>query len=104
MNNKQIIGYGLLNAVGAAVYIWLIALLLSNAGSALGPINGPLGATAFLLVFVISAAVMGIVIFGRPVLWYVSGRKEEAVHLLAATIVFLIIIAAVVFAALVYCV
>jgi hypothetical protein len=102
MNTKQIVFHGLFNALAAAAYIGLIALLLSNAGSTLGPINGPLAAAAFLLVFVISAAVMGIIIFGRPVLWYFNGRKEEAVHLLAATIVFLVAIAAIVFAILVY--
>ena len=99
---KQVIGYGLFNALGAAAYIGLIALLLSNAGSTLGPINGPLPAAAFLLVFVISAAVMGVIIFGRPVLWYFNGRKEEAIRLVAATITFLIVIAAVMFTILVY--
>lgn len=102
MNKKQIIGYGSFDAAAAAAYIGLVALLISNAGRTLGPINGPLAATAFLLVFVISAAVTGIAVFGRPALWYFNGRKEEAIYLTAATVVFLVAIAAVVFAALAY--
>ncbi len=102
MDTKQIIGYGLFNAFAAAAYIGLIAFLLSSVGSVIGPIKGPLSSMAFLLVFVISAAVMGVVIFGRPVLWYFNGRKEEAIRLVAATITFLVVIAAFIFAILVY--
>ncbi|MBI5045747.1 MAG: hypothetical protein HZC14_01935 [Candidatus Niyogibacteria bacterium] len=37
-----------------------------------------------LLVF--SAALVGILIFGRPLLWYLDGKKQDAVYLLACTL------------------
>lgn len=52
---------------------------------------------AFLLVFVISAAVMGLLIFGKPILLYLDNFKKEAVSLLFYTLSFLILIAAIVF-------
>ncbi len=102
MKTKRIIGYGLLNALAAAAYVGLVALLISNANHVFGPGGGVLVVSAFLLVFVISAAVMGIVIFGRPILWYFNGKKREAINLVAATITFLVVIVAIVFIILAY--
>ena len=47
-----------------------------------------------LLVF--SVAIMGVLIFGRSAMWYLDGRKDEALSLLAHTlaIFFFIIIVA----------
>jgi len=91
-----------LNAVVAAAYVMLVALFMTNIEAIVGPETGILGPTAFLLTFVISAAVMGVVVFGRPVIWYLDGRKQEAIRLVFYTIVSLIIIVLIVFLALAY--
>jgi len=55
-----------------------------------------LAASGFLLLFVVSATVMGALVFGRPILWYLDGRKREAVELAGITIGGLAIITVVV--------
>ncbi len=39
-----------------------------------------------LMLFVLSAAVMGILVFGQPILWYLDGKKQEAISLLMYTL------------------
>ncbi|TRZ64102.1 MAG: hypothetical protein D4Q79_02330 [Spirochaetia bacterium] len=98
MLKKTIIKYAFIHAVGAAAYIALIATLLSYASKIFGPANNSiLGAMAFLLVFVISAAIMGLLILGKPAFWYLDGLKREAISLLFYTLGFLVLIAVVVF-------
>ena len=97
MPKTKIIGYALLNALVAAAYVMLVALFMTNIETIVGPETGILGPTAFLLTFVISAAVMGVVVFGRPVVWYLNDRKREAIDLIIYTIFFLIVIALIVF-------
>ncbi len=96
MPKTKIIGYAFLNAVVAAAYVMLVALFMTNFGTIV-PETGILGPTAFLLTFVISAAVMGVVVFGRPVVWFLNDRKREAIDLVIYTIFFLIVIALIVF-------
>ncbi|MEK7574741.1 MAG: hypothetical protein AAB511_00730 [Patescibacteria group bacterium] len=45
-----------------------------------------------LLLFVFSAAVTSSLVFGRPILWYMDGRKKEALVLLAYTLLVLFVI------------
>ncbi len=97
MSNKKIIKYALLHAVGAVAYIALVAGLIINAEKFLGKANNLLGVMAFLLTFVISAGIMGLMIFGRPAMWYLNGSKKEAVALSLYTIGFLVLIAVIVF-------
>jgi hypothetical protein len=44
---------------------------------------------AMLLLLVFSAALVGALIFGRPVLWYLEGRKQDSLRLLAGTLAIL---------------
>lgn len=40
-----------------------------------------------LMLFVLSAAVTASLVLGRPILWYIDGKKKEAVQLLFSTLV-----------------
>ena len=91
------IKYAAVHALLAVLYIALVACFLWNANNLFGKADTPFSTMAFLLTFVISAAVMGMLVFGRPLLWYLDGRKKEAVELALATVGCLIIIAALVF-------
>ncbi len=94
MNKNLVIKYALIHAIGAVAYISLAATFMSYASRIFGPgNNGIIGTVAFLLVFVISAAAMGMIIFARPIMWYLDGLKKEAVSLAIYTIGFLILIA-----------
>jgi len=48
--------------------------------------------TAISRLFVFSAALTGLLVFGRPVLWYFDGRKKEALSLLAHTLAIFLVI------------
>lgn len=87
--------YALLHAVGATVYISLIATFMANVNKIIGqkPENSIFGPMAFLLIIVISAAVMGLTIFARPIMWYLDGNKKEAISLVIWTIIYLFVIA-----------
>ncbi len=94
---NPIIKYAALHALGAVAYIALIAVFMNNAGKILGPDKTAVPTIAFLLTFVISAAVMGLTIFGRPIIWYLNGKKSEAIKLAIYTIAFLALIAIIFF-------
>ena len=69
-------------------YVSAVASFLFYAPKIFGrPANSALIPIAMLLVFVISAAFTGSLILGRPVLWYLDGKKKEALSLLISTLV-----------------
>jgi hypothetical protein len=78
---------GALNAFGAFAYIAAVVTLMSNLEKLAGPDDhGILAPLVFLSLFVLSAAVMGMLVFAAPVMLYIDGKKKEAVRLLAWTI------------------
>jgi hypothetical protein len=101
IRNKTV-KYAILNALGVIIYILLVATIIANGETLFGKMGGIIGTSAFLSLFVISAAVMGLLIFGRPVIWYLDGAKKEAVSLALYTLGFLILIAVIFFAILIF--
>lgn len=70
-------------ALGEVGYISLVAILMFTVGKLFGdkpdpPIVAPI---AFLLMFVISAAISGALILGKPLMLYLDGQKKEALQL-----------------------
>ena len=77
------------NALATAVYITLVGTFMYYGSTIqLGASNSFLVPTALLLLFVFSAALTGFLIFGRPALWYLDGKKKEALELLFTTLGF----------------
>ncbi len=70
---------------------------MTNAQNIFGKGDNVFTGIAVLMLFVISAAIMGFVILGRPILMYLDGLKKEAVKLFYLTITWLILIAAIIF-------
>ncbi len=98
MSNK-IVKHALLNALVTALYIVALVssvfyvpklLGLENVETTLIPIG-------MLCLLVFSAALTGFLMFGRPVLWYLDGKKKEALSLLAWTLGFFFVITVVIF-------
>ncbi|MFA4937084.1 MAG: hypothetical protein WC575_02215 [Patescibacteria group bacterium] len=56
--------------------------------------NTLLGPVAFLLLFVVSATIVGLLVLGKPVTLFLEGFKKEAVRLLFYTVICLIVITA----------
>ena len=87
----------LLHSLGVVVYIILVAALMNNGSRLFGEEDTILTVIAILLLFTISAAIVGTLVFGKPVMWYLNGQKKEAVQLTFSTIGFLVIEAIVIF-------
>lgn len=95
INSQTVFMHAAANALVAVAYITSVVFIMENMGKILGPEGKAptfLGPVAFLLLFVISATVMGITIFGRPILWYLEKKTTEAFMLLAYTLGMLVLI------------
>lgn len=88
MFDKKIIKQSIAFAVCAILYITLIVTLLDWAGKTFVSedkiLLQPIG---FLLLLVVSAATMGMLIFGKPLMLYMDGKKREALGMVISTIV-----------------
>ena len=94
--SKKILKHAIINAGVTGAYILLVAAFLNNIESIFGytqPDDTILAPVIMLLLFVISAAITGFAVFGKPIMWYLDGKKKEATHLLFYTIVVLVVIA-----------
>ena len=80
----KIIKNSLIDAGLAIFYITLISAFITTQGDRLD--GGILSSVTMLLILVVSVAMMGILIFGKPVLWYLDGQKKAAVSLILYTI------------------
>lgn len=101
MTKSKLIKISLVNSIIAALYISVVAFLMTNGEKLFGKNNSVFVGIAMLLLFVISAAVMGFVILGKPLMMYLDGFKKEALKLFYLTIAWLVLIAAIVFIGLV---
>ena len=101
MKNSKLISWSLINAVLTALYVALIAWLMYNGGTYFGKAESFIMPLALLLLFVVSAAITGLLVFGRPIYLYLGGAKSEAIKLLFYTIGFLAFITIAVFITLV---
>ncbi len=86
-----------LHAMATAVYIAAVASFLFYGPQTFGRLHTVLLPFAMLLLLVFSAAFTGLLILGRPVLWYLDGKKKEAVSLFISTLGFLFILTLVAF-------
>jgi len=82
---KEICKKSFINSLLAGVYIVLVALFMSNANEWLGQANSTIGVAAVLLLFSLSALVVGGLIVGKPIFLYIDGKKKDAVWMLIAS-------------------
>ncbi len=95
---SRIITRALIDAIGTALYIILIVLLINVLQQfSSKPDNTILIPIAMLLLFVFSAALTGFLVFGKPVMLYLEGKKKSAVSLIAWTLGFLLVFTVVAF-------
>lgn len=85
---NNIVKNAVLHALATALYIAAVASFLFYVPKFFGPNRADtvLVPVVMLSLFVFSAALTVLLIFGRPVLWYAEGRKQEALSLLVATL------------------
>ena len=101
MKNSKLLLLALLNSLGTLVYVSVVVLLMSNAQKLFGPDKNFWAPLAMLLLFVLSATIVGLLVLGRPAYLYFNNLKKEGIVLLLYTIGFLFVITVVVFLTLV---
>ena len=99
----KITKYALLNSLGTSVYVIAIASFLYFLGKNFPGGNESVFIPIFMLMlFVFSAAFTGILVFGRPIMWYLDGKKKEALSLLFHTLLIFFVVTIIAFALLIY--
>ena len=90
---RPILTYSTLNALGTTMYVALVASLLFNTSRLFGGTKDTvLIPISMLLLFILSASITSLLVLGRPILWYLDGKKKDAVSLLLATLGFLFLL------------
>lgn len=89
MPNSKLILQGFLFSLGVVAYVFLVVLVMNNGNSLFGTMDNFWGPLAMLLLFTVSAAITGSLVFGRPIYLFLNGMKKEAVTLALYTIGFL---------------
>ncbi len=82
---------GLMHSLLVILYIALVACIMSNAEHWFGQMNGAIGASAFLLLFVLSATIVGSLVLGKPLLLYLENEKKNALTLFFYTVTWLFV-------------
>ena len=95
---KNIALIGFLHALAATAYIALVVFVINHASAWFGKTDTPWTGMAALMLFVLSAGVMASLAFVRPALWYMDGKKNDALQLLSWMIVFFFIMTVMAFA------
>lgn len=94
-NLKKITLGALVDAAITTAYIALVAWALINAEHIFAgaePEDNLLIPIVMLMLFVVSAAITGLAVLGKPIMWYVDGKRKEAIYLLGLTIGFLVLL------------
>ena len=87
--------YALMHAIAVVLYVAALVCLIFY-GESIVSSNIPelVAPILVLLLLVVSAAVMGMLVFLRPLMWYLDGKKKEAIHLAIYTVAGIALIAA----------
>lgn len=92
----QSIQQSFVHAAGVFFYTIVVATILMNGGKIFGPMRTVWGPVTFLMLFVLSATIVGLLVLGKPVILYANGAKGEAIKFLGYTIGWLCLILALV--------
>ena len=88
---KKICLFSFLHALGIAIYVSLVATLMQNGDRLFGEMNNVVGPIAFLMLFTLSAAIVGSLGLGKPILLFLDGKKKEAVSFFLSTVGWLLL-------------
>ena len=84
--DKNIFKRASVNALATAAYVAVVGLFIANANTLFGKHDKPFTPVVVLMLVVLSAGVTASLLFGQPAMWYVDGKKKQALQLLGATL------------------
>jgi len=100
MKNSKLIYLGIVQSFGVFIYTSGVAWLLFNIEHFIngnGKADNFLMPAAMLMLLVASAAITGLIVFGKPMHLYLAGLKKEAILAVVYTLVFLFLIISTIF-------
>jgi hypothetical protein len=100
MRKSTLVVQSFFHALGVMAYIAGVAFIMSNSQNIFGKGDNMWTGVAILMIFVLSAAITGSLVFGRPVWLYLEGRKMDGVQFLACTLAWLATLTAIILATL----
>ena len=77
--DKQLLVKTFRNTASAAIYIFLVSQIMLNGAKWFGNVNNGIGSFVILLLFSLSAAVVGGLVFGESVLLFFDNKKAESI-------------------------
>jgi len=90
---NKVLKTAFINAIGTALYVGAVGgFMYFGTVIKIGRKAAFLAPIAMLLLFVFSAALTGSLIFGKPALLYLNGKKKDALTLLVYTLVIFFVI------------
>lgn len=92
MSNSTLLRYSFLHALGVTVYVSLVAGFMRWGEGAIGSQDSEwLGPVAILLLLTLSAAVVGSLIFAKPALLCLDGKRKEGLMMTIYTLGWLLV-------------
>jgi len=89
---NKIIKRAFIDSIGTAAYVILVASFIFSLQFFAPKKDIIIIPIAMLLLFVCSAAITGFLVFGKPVMLYMDGKKKDAISLLSYTLGILFLI------------
>ena len=99
MKKSKLISYGLLHSLSVLIYTAAVAWFMFNGERFFGNDKNFTMPLALLLLFVLSATIVGLLVLGHPIYMYLNGHRQEGIKLLFYTIAWLAIITIVILVA-----
>lgn len=75
----------------ATAYIILVGIFMRYANDIFGKENSVIGIVAVLILFSLSALVVGGLLVGKPVMFYLENKKKEAISILIANALWMLL-------------
>lgn len=86
---NKLVQRSLLNALGVVAYVTTLVTIVRNGERIFGSVNEAVAPILFLTVFVLSAAVTGGLVLGKPLFMYLNNQKNEAIKMFIYTLCWL---------------
>lgn len=90
--SQKLLLHSLGHAVLTALYVSGVAWFLFNAEKFFQPKDTVFAPITALMLFVVSATIVGTLVLGRPILLYMEGRKSESLKMLGLTVGWLLVL------------
>ena len=97
MKESKPIWHSLGHSVLVLLYVGIVASIMYNGSRWFGKTDTAWTPVAVLMLLVLSAAITGTLVLGRPLIMYLDGAKREALKFFAYTIGWLFILTIIVF-------